>query len=885
MKILPIAAAITSLVMAAISTSAQTVIILSTNDIHGRIDNFGKLAAYVRTLKKTTPDVFVFNAGDLINGNPVVDEAEDKGAPLIDLMNRIPYDLSCLGNHEFENGEANLQRRISQSTSTYVDANVRAVPASAFQTPRPYTFLHTHDGATLGVLGLTASSSNPCLIPNITVADPIKTALQYSTLKDSCDVLIALTHIGYKTDSLLATKMQDFDLIVGGHSHTELPNGLLVNGVLITQAGDKLKFIGKTTLTLKDHHIVKKTFELIDLSKLTATDPAIQKKIASYNADSRFTRVVGETPNGFANKEELGSLKADAIAQQLKLDIAFDHARNVSYSHFPKGNITVGDVYEIDSYDYHIIKYELTPAEIRTLIANSMKKNDEPVLFPSGISYTLKKGTTLKVTLKDKNGPLDEQKRYTVGMNSFIACHFMGDHAPGETLTTTPEECLLDYLKEHPKVDYTGVKRISMDRPYRSGYHATLIRGPYLQVATDNSIIIRWRTDEKDQGIVRYGQSPDALESTVQDTSWVTEHAIKIGSLQPLTKYYYSIAGNELTLQKGSDNTFTTLPQTGDNTHTYRIAAFGDCGNNSVNQRSVRDQFLKHLGAQTLNAWILLGDNSYSYGKDAEYQSNFFNVYKDDLLKKYPLFPSPGNHDYHDEAAESADVQRNGTVAYYRNFSVPAEGEAGGLPSHSQAYYSYNIGNIHFLSLDSHGEENGKRLSDTTSPQVDWVKKDLEANKNKTWVVAYWHHPPYTMGSHNSDNQEELAGIRKNLLPVLERYGVDLILCGHSHDYERSRLMAGHYGPESSFSPEKYNLSSDSSHYVKDATNRGTVYVVAGSAGQLGGKQKTFPHDAMYYSNADIGGMVLLEVTGKQLSLSWICSDGQVRDHFTLLKK
>jgi hypothetical protein len=431
-------------------------------------------------------------------------------------------------------------------------------------------------------------------------------------------------------------------------------------------------------------------------------------------------------------------------------------------------------------------------------------------------------------------------------------------------------------------------------KAYKSGYRPAIIRGPYLQAATDNSMIIRWRTDEKDKSIVRFGIAPDALTQEAADSSLVTEHIIKIAGLKPLSKYYYAIAGNEGVLQQGEDNSFRTLPITGDDRHTYRIAAFGDCGNNSVNQRNVRDQLIKHLGSNELNAWILLGDDAYSYGKDVEYQTNFFNVYKDDLLKKYPLFPSPGNHDYHDEPAESAAVQQNGTVAYYQNFSVPDQGEAGGVPSHTKAYYAYDLGNIHFISLDSHGEEDGKRLSDTMGRQAQWLKKDLAANKNKTWVVVYWHHPPYTMGSHNSDDQTELVNVRKNLLPLLERYGVDLVLCGHSHDYERSRLMAGHYGPEPTFSAAKYNLSSssgkndgspDSAPYLKSKNNRGTVYVVAGSAGQLGGTQKSFPHDAMYYSNADVGGALLLEVTGKKLDLSWVCSDGQVRDHFTMTKK
>jgi hypothetical protein len=185
-------------------------------------------------------------------------------------------------------------------------------------------------------------------------------------------------------------------------------------------------------------------------------------------------------------------------------------------------------------------------------------------------------------------------------------------------------------------------------------------------------------------------------------------------------------------------------------------------------------------------------------------------------------------------------------------------------------------------------------MSDTMGPQVQWVKKDLEANKNKSWVVAYWHHPPYTMGSHNSDNTGELSRIRENFIQILERYGVDLVLCGHSHDYERTKLIKDHYGKEATFNTEKHDLSRSSGRYdggnnscpyIKQSTpNQGTVYVVSGSAGQLGGKQETFPHNAMQYSNATEGGAALIEVQGNRLDLKWICADGIIRDQFTMMK-
>lgn len=422
-----------------------------------------------------------------------------------------------------------------------------------------------------------------------------------------------------------------------------------------------------------------------------------------------------------------------------------------------------------------------------------------------------------------------------------------------------------------------------------------LLRGPYLQAATPTSIVVRWRTDALARSRVRYGLDPTALNSMADDSALVTDHVVKLTGLSPRTKYYYSIGAFQDTLQADTDNYFYTLPPVGEE-GTYRIGVFGDCGTNNLQQRDVRDQFLKYLGDRRLDAWILLGDNSYNNGTDAQYQPNFFNVYKDNLLKNVPLFPAPGNHDYGNIDYVARDVpKRFYEIAYYRNFTMPTEGESGGTPSHNQAFYSFDIGNIHFLSLDSYGREvNGYNIADTLSEQVQWMKKDLENNKNKEWVVAYWHHPPYTMGTHNSDEQQDLVRIRTNLIPILERYGVDLIVCGHSHLYERSSLMKGHYGMEPTFDPKKHNLSQSQGFYngekntcpyVKDSkTNRGTVYVVSGSSGKLGHSEDSYPHDAMVYSNAVVGGASLIEVHGNRLDFKWICADGVVRDEFTMMK-
>ncbi len=422
-----------------------------------------------------------------------------------------------------------------------------------------------------------------------------------------------------------------------------------------------------------------------------------------------------------------------------------------------------------------------------------------------------------------------------------------------------------------------------------------LIRGPYLQVATDTSIVVRWRTDAAIRSRVRYGTAPEKLDQFADNLVYKTEHEIKIGGLLPGTRYYYSVGSLKDTLQYGMNNYFSTLPVAGKKGD-YRIGVFGDCGYLSINQANVRDQFLKYLGNEDLNAWILLGDNAYNDGNDMEYQAKFFNPYKEVILKKYPVFPNPGNHDYHDADFSAEYAQQTHTTAYYQNFSMPVNGEAGGVPSHNPAYYSFDLGNIHFISLDSYGMEEQKYfLYDTLSPQVQWLKKDLAANRNTDWVIAFWHYPPYSKGTHDSDEDGgTMAEIRQNLIGILERANVDLIICGHSHVYERSKMMKGHYGKSATFNAAVHNGSQSSgayddiahdAPYIKKKGETGTVYIVSGSSSYVGKSYYDFPHKAMHYSNDKDAGAGILEVKDNRLDFKWICADGAIRDQFTMMKE
>lgn len=415
-------------------------------------------------------------------------------------------------------------------------------------------------------------------------------------------------------------------------------------------------------------------------------------------------------------------------------------------------------------------------------------------------------------------------------------------------------------------------------------------RGSYLQMLTDTSIIIRWRTNLPADSKVWYGNTTDNLAWTSNDSALVIDHSVAINGLQANTKYYYAIGTSTDTLQSDSSYYFITAPPIGSKKPT-RIWATGDCGTGYTTQTNVLNAYQNYTNGQYTDLWLLLGDNAYTNGHDWEYQSHFFEPYMQGyVMRQTAIFPTPGNHDYYNTTDPNST-----DIPYFHNFTLPTQSEVGGIASGTEAYYSFDYANIHFISLNSYGKVNGLMMHDTIGAQIEWLKSDLENNQQQ-WTVLYWHHPPYTMGSHNSDTELDLVYIRERVIPILDRYKVDLVLCGHSHCYERSKLMHGHYGMEETFdsyihnashSSGAYNNTPESCPYIKDSnnsSNEGIVYVVAGSAGKLSGTQGLFPHNAMYIGTAAVAGSLLIEVDGKRLDAKFITEAGVVYDQFTMMK-
>lgn len=294
-----------------------------------------------------------------------------------------------------------------------------------------------------------------------------------------------------------------------------------------------------------------------------------------------------------------------------------------------------------------------------------------------------------------------------------------------------------------------------------------LRRWPYIQSVTATAAVVVWGTHGAAPATLSLSGASGpvtaarAAELALGNQSIVLQRARVIG-LQPATRYCYSVASGNETLVTGL--AFETPPAT--TAATVRFLVLGDYGAGRQAQYRVRDELAKHAAPLL----ITTGDNAYPSGTHEQFQTNVFGVYRA-LFATAAVYPTPGNHDY-----------RTGDAApYLANFVLP---EQALRAQDNERYYSFDWGPVHFVALDSErmlDEASAARSDD----MLDWLEADLKANA-RPWAVAYFHRPPYSVSSHKGSEQ-----VVSKIVPLLEKYGVQLVFNGHNHSYERYHPLRG----------------------------------------------------------------------------------------------
>ena len=443
-----------------IKQTTEEVTIFFVNDVHGQIDNFAKVKHIIDAERNKT-NVLVASAGDLFSGNPVVDNFDDKGYPIIDIMNQIGFDIAVLGNHEFDYGPEVLKARIEQSTFPWICANAEAKHSAVYQ-PEDFASIQLDD-LKITFLGLIETggsktaiipSSHPWRVQDYNFTPAQNVISNYSGTKESenADLIIALSHLGHNGfdgemgDYQMARNIGFIDLIIGGHSHAIVDTSF--NNTPIYQSGAYLHFLGKIDLEIINNSIHSSNFTLIDLDAYLQYDTDLLALIESYNNEPELYEEIGFS-EAYHSKSETGCFYTTALREYMNADVSFQNTGGVR-STLDEGTIIKSEIFEISPFNNGTVLYEMTVEEIKTFLRGSGSG-----FYYSGIHIS-KNGSEIEIR-DELNRKIPDEHTLKVAINDYIpAVHSLYFPDNGQVQSLTAAETIIAYLQANSKpIDFS----------------------------------------------------------------------------------------------------------------------------------------------------------------------------------------------------------------------------------------------------------------------------------------------------------------------------------------------------------------------------------------------------------------------------------------------
>lgn len=415
-----------------------TLKVFHTNDIHANIDDFGKMAAFLQTEREQVDHSLYLDAGDVSSGNPVVDLQD--GMPIFTLLNAMKLDAMTIGNHEFDYGQEAFQSNRTLSNFPWLSANMKITDTSIpIDGVEPY-HIFEFDGVKVGVLGLTEAppATSPSGIVGLSFDNYLETITQYESLRAEVDILIGLNHVGIADDRRIAQATDFFDVIIGGHSHTQLDTPEIVNGTAIVQSGSNARNIGMLTLTLDTETndiTVEGYLQAVEELDDEVVDNDVQALVDGFNdaSEELLSEVLGQTNTGLSRDDrwmgdvQLGNMITDALRNFANTDIAITNNGGIRASIEP-GDITARDVFTVDPFGNVVTIIEMTGSELKEVIAYSYHRSLEDYgpqidLQTSGLTYTIytdEEGLYADSDLFVNGESIDLEATYSIATNNFI---------------------------------------------------------------------------------------------------------------------------------------------------------------------------------------------------------------------------------------------------------------------------------------------------------------------------------------------------------------------------------------------------------------------------------------------------------------------------------
>ncbi len=443
--------------------SQETIVIFAINDPHSEIENFAKIKPLIDAEKAKNQKVYFVAAGDLFSGNPIVDYHLNKGYPMIDMLNKTGLDVSVIGNHEFDYGQAILNDRLEQANFPFICDNVSGGTGKLADIKG--STIITKDNFSIAFVGVVETGSpggypltHPKIIQGLSFTEGLDSFENYKDLKvnNDVDLIVALTHYGGYKDEKILENYDFVDLVIGGHTNQEY--GVAhANGYKVMSGGN-LEKISKTTLTVANKQITNFEFELINLSNSDlASDNALAEDIDEYFNNPSFYTNIGSSLSTLT-WNSTGCFYTDALQVISDSDMVIQNSggiRDIIY----EGIITPFSIYSIDPFGNGFDTYTMSVSELRNFLNE----------FPSSFSYSL--DTSFKV-LKNVNNEfiffkddilLQDNSQVTLSLNDYISSVFPNllPTNPSYSFPLTTADYIIEYLTNHTDqpIDYLDCNR------------------------------------------------------------------------------------------------------------------------------------------------------------------------------------------------------------------------------------------------------------------------------------------------------------------------------------------------------------------------------------------------------------------------------------------
>ena len=440
--------------------------ILSINDPHAAMEQFPRLGFVADSLRTLYPDLLILSAGDNRSGDPINDMFEIPAYPVVALMNQIGFHATVIGNHEYDSNQDGLARLINLSAFSTLCANMEPDPKWKMHV-KPYQVFDC-GGISVGVIGITAlgsmgiPESHPARLTDIKFMDPLETIRKYQFLREKCDVILLLSHLGFETDVKFSAELPWVDIIIGGHSHTQLDGGEMHNGILITQNGKSIPYATHSTLVLQGGKIVEKKAERIAVKGMPGENKTVAELVRYFSENPVFKRVLAVAETPFENREELGCMVCDAYLAETGADISYQNAGGVRIENHPAGDMTMGDVMKMDPFQNDLVELHVTGKELAEMLISCYDNDKQRFPYVSGMTCDVViDPATQKIkrlTLSGKDGKkLNLKKTYHVVGNSYSVAVSPTNRADqGRSMGITTPDVIKNYLEHQGRVSFQG---------------------------------------------------------------------------------------------------------------------------------------------------------------------------------------------------------------------------------------------------------------------------------------------------------------------------------------------------------------------------------------------------------------------------------------------